>query len=156
MRLNLPTFAVKVKEKEGKQTVFDPARHKYVVLTPEEWVRQHFVHYLITEKGFPKELVANEVAVKLNGTSKRCDTVAYSPFLEPLMIVEYKAPTIDITRAVFDQIARYNMVLRVGYLVVSNGLRHFCCKIQYDTQTYAFLEEIPSYDTLLQNAADKQ
>lgn len=156
MRLNLPTFAVKVKEKEGKQTVFDPARHKYVALTPEEWVRQHFVHYLISEKGFPKELVANEVAVKLNGTSKRCDTVAYNRFLEPLMIVEYKAPTIDITRAVFDQIARYNMVLRVGYLVVSNGLRHFCCKIEYDTQTYAFLEEIPSYDTLLQNVADKQ
>lgn len=149
MLLNLPTFAAKVKEKDGKRTIFDLVRHKYVALTPEEWVRQHFVHYLIAEKGFPKDLLANEVAVKLNGTSKRCDTVAYNRFLEPLMIVEYKAPTIDITRAVFDQIACYNMVLRVRYLIVSNGLRHFCCKIDYATQTYSFLEEIPTYESLI-------
>lgn len=149
MLLNLPTFAAKVKEKDGKRTIFDSVRHKYVALTPEEWVRQHFVHYLMAEKGFPKDLLANEVAVKLNGTSKRCDTIAYNRFLEPLVIVEYKAPTIDITRAVFDQIARYNMVLRVRYLIVSNGLRHFCCQIDYTTQTYSFLEEIPVYESLL-------
>lgn len=151
MLLNLPTFAAKVKEKDGKHTIFDSVRHKYVALTPEEWVRQHFVHYLMAEKGFPKDLLANEVAVKLNGTSKRCDTIAYNRFLEPLVIVEYKAPTIDITRAVFDQIARYNMVLRVRYLIVSNGLRHFCCQIDYTTQTYSFLEEIPAYESLLSN-----
>lgn len=156
LSLNLPTFTVKVTEKDGKRMIFDLTRQKYVALTPEEWVRQHFVNYLVSDKSYPKELLANEVTLKLNGTTKRCDTVVYNRFLEPLMIVEYKAPTIDITRAVFDQIARYNMVLRVGYLVVSNGFRHFCCKIEYDTQTYAFLEEIPSYDTLLQNVADKQ
>lgn len=149
LSLNLPTFTVKVVEKNGKRMIFDPIRQKYVALTPEEWVRQHFVNYLISAKSYPKELLANEVSLKLNGTAKRCDTVAYNRFLEPLMIVEYKAPTINITRAVFDQIVRYNMVLRVEYLTVTNGVSHFCCKINYETQTYSFLENIPEY-TLLQ------
>lgn len=146
--LNLPTFAAKVKEKDGKHTIFDPVRRKYVALTPEEWVRQHFVNYLITHKGYPKELLANEVPLKLNGTSKRCDSVAYNRFLAPLMIVEYKAPTIEITSAVFDQIVRYNMVLHVRYLAVSNGISHFCCKIDYENFTYSFLEGIPEYKEL--------
>lgn len=148
LSLNLPIFSVNVSEKDGKRIIFDPVRRKYVALTPEEWVRQHFVNYLITVKNFPKELLANEVPVKLNGTSKRCDTVVYNRFLAPLVIVEYKAPTIEITRSVFDQIARYNMVLRVKYLIVSNGINHFCCKIDYEAQTYSFLEDIPEYDTL--------
>ena len=148
LSLNLPTFAAKVKEKDGKQTIFDPVRRKYVALTPEEWVRQHFVNYLITHKGYPKELLANEVPLKLNGTSKRCDTVAYNRFLAPLMIVEYKAPTIEITKAVFDQIVRYNMVLRVRYLTVSNGINHFCCKINYENLTYSFLDGLPEYGIL--------
>ena len=105
LALNLPGFAPKVAEKDGKRTIFDPVRRKYVALTPEEWVRQHFVNYLITIKSYPKELLANEVLVKLNGTSKRCDTVAYDRFLTPLVIVEYKAPSIPITGSVFDQIA---------------------------------------------------
>lgn len=146
--LNLPRYAVKVTEKDGKRSILDPVRRKYVALTPEEWVRQHFVNYLITIKQFPKELLANEVSIKLNGTSKRCDTVAYSRDLSPLMIMEYKAPSVEITNTVFDQIVRYNMVLRVKYLTVSNGLRHFCCKIDYETQGYTFLEEIPTYQTL--------
>lgn len=148
LSLNLPTFAVKVAEKNGKRIIFDAVRRKYVALTPEEWVRQHFVNYLITEKRFPKELLANEVSIKLNNTAKRCDTIAYNRFLAPIVIVEYKAPIIDITRAVFDQIARYNIVLRVRYLIVSNGINHFCCKIDYDTQTYSFLEGIPEYTSL--------
>lgn len=146
--LNLPTFAAKVKEKEGKRTIFDEVRRKFVALTPEEWVRQHFVNYLITAKGYPKELLRNEVSVKLNGTAKRCDTVAYNRFLEPLLIVEYKAPTIEITNAVFDQIVRYNIVLRVRYLAVSNGIRHFCCKIDYENLSYTFLDSIPEYKML--------
>lgn len=146
--LNLPRYAAKVTEKDGKHSILDPVRRKYVALTPEEWVRQHFVNYLITIKDFPKELLANEVSIKLNGTSKRCDTVAYSRDLSPLMIMEYKAPSVEITSTVFDQIVRYNMVLRVKYLTVSNGLRHFCCKIDYETQEYTFLEEIPTYQTL--------
>ncbi len=141
LSLNLPTFAAKVKEKDGKHTIFDPVRRKYVALTPEEWVRQHFVNY-------PKELLANEVPLKLNGTSKRCDSVAYNRFLAPLMIVEYKAPSIEITSAVFDQIVRYNMVLHVRYLAVSNGISHFCCKIDYENFTYSFLEGIPEYKEL--------
>ena len=123
-------------------------KRQYVALTPEEWVRQHFVNYLITDKGYPKELLANEVPLKLNGTSKRCDTVAYNRFLAPLMIVEYKAPTIEITKAVFDQIVRYNMVLRVRYLTVSNGINHFCCKIDYENLTYSFLDGLPEYGIL--------
>lgn len=148
LSLNLPSFAAKVKEKDGKPVIFDPVRRKYVALTPEEWVRQHFVNYLVTDKGYPKELLANEVPVKLNGTAKRCDTVAYNRFLAPLMIVEYKAPTIEITSAVFDQIVRYNMVLHVRYLTVSNGISHFCCKIDYENLTYSFLEGIPKYGIL--------
>ena len=148
LSLNLPTFAAKVKEKDGKHTIIDPVRRKYVALTPEEWVRQHYVNYLITHKGYPKELLANEVPLKLNGTSKRCDSVAYNRFLAPLMIVEYKAPTIEITSAVFDQIVRYNMVLHVRYLAVSNGISHFCCKIDYENFTYSFLEGIPEYKEL--------
>lgn len=146
--LNLPGFAPKVIEKEGKRMVFDPLRRKYVALTPEEWVRQHFVNYLVTIKKYPLELLANEVLVKLNGTSKRCDTVVYDRFLSPLMIVEYKASIVNITSAVFDQIVRYNMVLKVKYLTVSNGIDHFCCKIDYDKQTYSFVEEIPAYGLL--------
>ncbi|MCS2893094.1 type I restriction enzyme HsdR N-terminal domain-containing protein [Parabacteroides faecis] len=148
LSLNLPTFAAKVKEKDGKHIIFDPVRRKFVALTPEEWVRQHFVNYLITDKGYPKELLANEVPLKLNGTSKRCDTVAYNRFLTPLMIVEYKAPHIEITSSVFDQIVRYNMVLHVRYLAVSNGISHFCCKIDYKNLTYSFLEGIPEYNVL--------
>ena len=135
-------------EKDGMHTIFDPVRRKYVALTPEEWVRQHFVNYLITHKGYPKELIANEVPLKLNATSKRCDSVAYNRFLAPLMIVEYKAPTIEITSAVFDQIVRYTMVLHVRYLAGSNGISHFCCKIDYENFTYSFLEGIPEYKEL--------
>ncbi len=148
LSLNLPTFEAKVKEKDGKLVIFDPARRKFVALTPEEWVRQHFVNYLIHYKGYPKELLANEVSLKLNGTSKRCDTVLYDRFLTPLMIVEYKSPLVKITRAVFDQITRYNMAMHVRYLVVSNGISHYCCKIDYEKLTYSFLEEIPAYGNL--------
>ncbi|WP_099465298.1 type I restriction enzyme HsdR N-terminal domain-containing protein [Parabacteroides provencensis] len=148
LSLNLPTFAVNIAEKEGKRMILDIVRRKYVALTPEEWVRQHFVNYLFTTKGFPHELLANEVSIKLNNTSKRCDTVVYNRFLIPLMIIEYKAPHIEITKEVFDQIARYNMALKVEYLTVSNGIHHFCCKINYNSQTYTFLEDIPEYTDL--------
>jgi hypothetical protein len=150
--LNLPSFAIKVSGKDGKRYVFDPARNKHVALTPEEWVRQHFVNYLITEKGVPRELLANEVTIKLNGTVKRCDTVVYNRFLNPLMIVEYKAPAVGITGSVFDQIVRYNMSLQVEYMVVSNGLKHFCCRIDYTGQTCIFLPDIPDYSILCRGA----
>ena len=148
LTLNLPSYAPKIVEKEGKQTIFDSVRRKYVALTPEEWVRQHFVNFLIADKGYPKELLANEVFIKLNGTSKRCDTVVYNRFLEPLLIVEYKSPHIPITSSVFDQIARYNRALHVKYLIVSNGMNHYCCQIDYASQAYTFLKEIPTYNEL--------
>ena len=141
--LNLPNFDIKVKKTTDQLLVWDVTRRKYVTLTPEEWVRQQFVHFLVANKGYRQELIANEVSIKLNVTAKICDTVIYNQQLDPLVIIEYKAPTISITPKVFDQIVRYNMVLHVQYLIVSNGIRHFCCQINYETQSYRFLEEIP-------------
>lgn len=148
LALNLPAFEVKIKDEGAKRMIFDVIRRKYVALTPEEWVRQHFVHYLMNQLGYPKELLANEVEVTLNGTSKRCDTVLYDCDLKARMIVEYKAADIPITQKVFNQIMRYNMVLRVDYLVVSNGMEHYCCKMDYITNRYVFLTEIPPYGSL--------
>lgn len=148
-RLNLPSFDTKIVEKDGKPFVLDVIRRQYVALTPEEWVRQHFVHFLINDRGFPKSLMSNEVRLKFNGMSRRCDTVVYDRTLRPRVIVEYKAPTVNITRQVFDQICRYNMVLRVDYLIVSNGLVHYCCKMDYETCGYTFLSEIPHYGQIV-------
>ena len=149
LELNLPPFDKKVMQKEGKPFILDVIRRQYVALTPEEWVRQHFVHFLISEKGYPQSLMANEVQLKLNGMSRRCDTVAYDRTLRPRVIVEYKAPTVNITQQVFDQICRYNMVLQVDYLIVSNGLAHYCCKVDNTTHTYTFLKDIPSYEEVV-------
>lgn len=146
--LNLPRFDAKITVQQGKKVIFDVIRKRYVALTPEEWVRQHFVNFLTTYKNYPSGLIANEVLVRLNGTKKRCDTVLYRRDLSARMIVEYKAPDVEITQAVFDQITRYNMVLKVDYLIVSNGLRHFCCQIDYARQTYTFLPDIPNYEEL--------
>ena len=146
--LNLPPFEYKVKKQNGQIWIFDIIRKRYVVLTPEEWVRQHFVHFLMAHKGYPQALMANEVQVQLNGTKKRCDTVLYRRDLTARMIVEYKAPEIEITQKVFDQITRYNMVLKVDYLIVSNGLQHYCCRIDYEHNSYTFLQDIPEYQNL--------
>lgn len=148
LSLNLPVFEAKVTRKEGKTVIFDVLRRRYVALTPEEWVRQHFVHFLLNHKGYPQALMANEVQLQLNGTKKRCDTVLYRRNLTAQMIVEYKAPNIEITQAVFDQITRYNMVLKVDYLVVSNGIQHYCCRINYENSSYTFLPDIPDYQAL--------
>lgn len=148
--LNLPPNSeMMLREAPGDQrSVFDPLRGKWLVLTPEEWVRQHFVHFLQSVLGYPRELIANEAGLKLNGTSRRCDTVVFDRHLRPLAIVEYKAPTVNITQKVFDQIARYNMVLQAPCLIVSNGLRHFCCRFDFDARSYTFLREIPDYESL--------
>jgi predicted type IV restriction endonuclease len=146
--LNLPVYEVKLRTTGSRTSLFDPIRRRYVALTPEEWVRQHFVNYLCSYKGYPLSLMANEVQIQLHNTRKRCDTVVYRRDLSPLMIVEYKAPEVEITQAVFDQIMRYNMVLKVDYLVVSNGLQHYCCRMDYDKQSYTFLPDIPDYTDL--------
>lgn len=148
LSLNLPSFEAKIRTTNGKKSIFDVIRRRYIALTPEEWVRQHFVHFLINHKQFPSALLANEVAINLNGTKKRCDTVLYRKDLTARVIVEYKAPQIEITQEVFDQITRYNMALKVDYLIVSNGINHYCCKIDYSTLTYRFLQDIPNYTEL--------
>lgn len=146
--LNLPRTELRIVRKGGRLVVFDVLRHRFVALTPEEWVRQHFVRFLQQHRHFPAGAIANEVAVELNGMRKRCDTLVYGLHAEPLMIVEYKAPSVGITQAVFDQICRYNMQLRVRWLVVSNGLQHYCCRIDYDSMTYTFLPDVPCYEDL--------
>ena len=148
-QLNLPPFQANVKKQDGSIKIFDVLRRKFVTLTPEEWVRQHFVHYLIEHKGYSQTLMANEVALTLNGMTRRCDTVLYAQKgLRPRMIIEYKRPDVEITQRTFDQICRYNMVLQVQYLIVSNGLRHYCCRLDYEKNGYVFLEDIPAYDAL--------
>lgn len=149
-QLNLPPTRLQLKCcADGIMRVHDRLRRKFVALTPEEWVRQHFVAHLIDNLGYPQALLANEVAITLNGTSRRCDTVLYSPQgLRPMAIVEYKATDVAITQKVFDQITRYNTVLQVPWLFVSNGLRHFCCHIDYTTNTLRFLKDLPPYTAL--------
>ncbi|MDR0835726.1 MAG: type I restriction enzyme HsdR N-terminal domain-containing protein [Tannerella sp.] len=149
LQLNLPHYYAKIIEKGNKSYIYDPLRRKDVALTPEEWVRQHFVHFLITDRLFPKELIANEVTINMNGTSKRCDTVVYNHLLEPVVIVEYKEPEVKITEQVFEQIARYNSVLKVQYLIVSNGFTHYCCFMDYKNSRCDFLKEIPTYSEII-------
>ncbi|MDR2469068.1 MAG: type I restriction enzyme HsdR N-terminal domain-containing protein [Tannerella sp.] len=146
--LNLPAYHPDVSQRGEKFFIFDLLRRKQVTLTPEEWVRQHFVHYLITEKMYPKERLANEVSIMLEQLSKRCDTVVYDRYLSPIAIAEYKAPSVPITRKVFEQIVRYNFSLRVRHLIVSNGMAHYCCRIDYEKADYVFLKEIPTYEIL--------
>lgn len=146
--LNLPPADLALRSGPKGVEVHDMLRGKWVVLTPEEWVRQHFVHYLAEHLGFPASLMANEVGITLNSTSRRCDTVVYTSALEPLMIVEYKAPSVRIGREVFEQIVRYNIVLKVPYLVVSNGMSHYCMKVNADTRRCEMLTELPAYEYL--------
>ena len=143
--LNLPPFDPKISEQSGKTVIWDPVRKFWTALTPEEQVRQAFVSYLINYKGYPASHIANEQAITLSGMSRRCDSVIYDKAGTPKVIVEYKRPTVAITQKVFDQIARYNLVLHVDYLIVSNGLKHYCVKMEYPTGKYVFLQDIPDY-----------
>ena len=146
--LNLPEYEFRLEEKDGKTRIFDRFRKTMVTLTPEEWVRQHFLLFLAREKGYPASLITVEASVKVSRRTKRTDIVAYSRQLVPLLIVECKAPDVKITGQVFDQIVRYNMTLQVNYLVVTNGLDHYCCKLDYLNSSYSFLPDIPEYKDL--------
>ncbi len=147
-RLNLPPAELHLSRCGKIVKVFDQLRKKYVVLTPEEYVRQNFVAWLIKYLHYPESLLANEIGINLNGTKKRCDTVVFNPNGSPLIIVEYKAPDIVITQNVFDQIMRYNMCLHARYLIVSNGMKHYCCVINYENGAYNFIPNIPDYTEL--------
>ena len=146
--MNLPRYEISVKRNGERLTIFDILRRRHVALTPEEWVRQHFVHFLVEHKGYPKGLLANEVELSVGEKNLRCDSILYDPSLKPRMIVEYKAPSVVVTQKVFQQIATYNLLLHVDYLVVSNGLTHYCVKMDYDNQKYLFLDDIPDYKNL--------
>ncbi|MBP6174786.1 MAG: type I restriction enzyme HsdR N-terminal domain-containing protein [Fermentimonas sp.] len=146
--LNLPTYEAKIRKNSNGLEIFDPLRRKYIALTPEEWVRQHFINYLINYKNYPASLMANEAGIKLNSLTRRCDTVVYNNQLVPLMIIEYKESKVQITQNVFDQVVRYNTVLKVPYIVVSNGISHYCCRMNYEDQSFEYLTDIPEYQSL--------
>ncbi len=148
LQLNLPAFSFKIKDEKDKQVIFDKIRKRYVSLTPEEWVRQNFIEFLITKKNYPQSFIANEVSIIYNGLKKRCDSLVYNKTGKISLIIEYKAPHINITQETFDQIAVYNMKLKVNFLIVSNGLEHFCCRIDYKNMRYDFLKEIPTYEEI--------
>lgn len=144
-RLNLPVYSFKIKSEKGRKFIFDESRRKYVQITPEEWVRQNFIRYLVAEKKVPLSLVSAEHPLKVHEVHKRCDIIVFGREGNPLMIVECKAPSVKVTRGTFEQIARYNTHLKVPHLVVTNGLNHYCCRIDHEKGTYTFLESIPPY-----------
>ena len=148
LRLNLPPYDVRLGGTKERPTIFDILRRRYVALTPEEWVRQHFVHFLTEHMDYPPTLLANEKKLQMGDKVLRADTVVYDTQLKPRMIIEYKAPTISLTQRVLEQASAYNLLLHVDYLVVSNGLKHYCCRMDYEHHSYEFLEEIPLYKEL--------
>ena len=144
-RLNFPTYSFRFKNSENQASIFDVIRKKFVVLQPEEWVRQHFVQLLIQEKNYPISLIAIEKQLIINNLKKRTDIVIFASDGNPNIIVECKAPHIPITQDTFDQIARYNLKLDANYLIVTNGLQHFFCMLDKENETYVFLRDIPEY-----------
>ena len=143
--LQLPPYPFKITEDNGKLTLFDVIRKKHILLTPEEWVRQHFVQYLINQKGYPKSLIKLEGGLKLHGKARRTDIVVFNNDGERILLIECKAPSVNIDQKVFDQVARYNMVHKVALLAVSNGLQHYYCRINFESRDYIFIEDLPSY-----------
>jgi len=144
-KLNLPEYAFRTKTENDKNWIFDSIRKKFVVLTPEEWVRQNFIQYLIQERNYPQNLMAVEKQIKVNQQQRRFDLLIYQRNGNPHLIAEFKAPNVKITQNAFDQVVRYNMALRVERVVVSNGMQHFACQIDYEKNSYSFLKEIPTF-----------
>jgi len=144
-KLNLPEYDFRIRTEEGKHTIFDVIRKKYVALTPEEWVRQNFIQFLKMEKKYPESLMSVEKQIMVNGMQRRFDLLIYLRNGQPHLIAEFKAPNVKITQETFDQVVRYNMALRVEKVVVSNGMQHFACEIDYSDNSYTFLREIPEF-----------
>ncbi|RIV41896.1 type I restriction enzyme HsdR N-terminal domain-containing protein [Flagellimonas pelagia] len=143
--LNFPKYSFRIKNSQNRQYIFDGIRKKFVVLQPEEWVRQHLLHFLIFTKNFPKSLVNVEKQLKVNSLKKRYDVVVFNPDGSIFLLVECKAPEIKIDQSTFDQIARYNYQLKANYLLVTNGLEHYCCEMDHEHEKYRFLEDIPDF-----------
>ena len=146
--LNLPNHPFKITQRDDVYFIFDEIRKKHLVLTPEEWVRQHFIRYLLKEKNFPSALLQIEGGLSLNQTRKRSDILVYDSLGEKIMVIECKAPSVAITQATFDQAARYNSVYKARWLVVTNGLNHYYAKIDHTNGKFLFVEELPDYKEL--------
>src|SRR5690606_6061630 len=146
--LNLPEYPFRITLKDSQHFIFDEVRKKHLVLTPEEWVRQHFIQYLVVVKKFPKSLIQIEGGLSLNQLQKRTDIVIFDKLGQRIMVIECKAPTVKITQSVFDQAARYNSVHKTKWLVVTNGLRHSYAIIDHLEKQFAFIEELPEYSLL--------
>lgn len=144
-KLNFPSFNFRFKNSEKKVAIFDEIRKKFILLTPEEWVRQHVIHYFLEEKKYPISLINVEKLLKINGLSKRYDVVVYNSDGSILILVECKAPEIKINQSTFDQIAIYNMTLKSNYLMLTNGYNHYFCKMDFENKKYTFMSELPSY-----------
>ena len=149
-KLNLPEYSFRIKTTEGKTYLFDALRKKFVRLTPEEWVRQNFVQFLIVEKKYSVSLITVEAGLRVNNYPQRADLVVFDRSGNPVLVAEFKAPEVKICQQAFDQIVRYNMQLKVKYLIVSNGLDHFCCQINYPDNSYVYLAEIPDFTLVLE------
>ena len=148
-KLNLPEYPLRIRtKKDGKQEIHDPVRRRFVRLTPEEWVRQHFINFLVHHHGFPASLIHVEASLRYNRLSKRSDIVIYGKHGKPMMAVECKAPSVEITRNVFEQLAMYNFTLKVPYLVLTNGIQNYICRMEPEKQGYTFLEDFPAYNEL--------
>ena len=145
--LNLPPYPFKITDDEGVLTIFDEIRKKNIIITPEEWVRQHFVQYLIQQKKYPKTLIKLEGGHKLYGKAKRSDIIVFNPDGQKMLMVECKAPSVKIDHKVFEQIARYNMVHKIALLAVTNGVEHYYCTIDFEKGSYLFIEDLPSYSS---------
>jgi type I site-specific restriction endonuclease len=145
LALNFPSYPFKIKRDDNVAYIFDEIRKKFLVLTPEEWVRQHVVQYIIREKGYPKSLIKLEGGVKLHSLQKRTDIMVYNTRGEKILLVECKAPSVKITQKAFDQIARYNIIHKVPLLFVSNGLEHYTCRVNIQERNYQFVENLPHF-----------
>lgn len=147
-KLNLPDYKFTFQEDSKKTKIFDDIRKKFLVLTPEEWVRQNIIRFLVEERNFPKSLIAIEKGLTLNGLQKRTDVLVYSKKGTPIFMIECKAPEIKIDQKVFDQIGRYNINFKLPYLLVTNGLEHYCAQIDFKKRSFSFLNGIPNYEEL--------
>lgn len=148
-KLNLPLYNFRItRDKDNKVMIFDPLRKKDIPLTPEEWVRQNILKFLIDDRGFPNSLISVEAGLKINHFLRRYDALVYSRDKQPLMLIECKAPGIQVNQDTFDQITIYNQNFKALYLLVTNGLKHYCCKLDVNNKKYVFLENVPTYDQL--------
>lgn len=144
-KLNFPAYTFRFKNSENKIAIFDVIRKKFIILTPEEWVRQHTVQFLLEEKKYPKSYINVEKLIKVNNTSKRYDIAVFKPNGELFLLIECKAPEVAISQDTFDQIARYNLKMKAKYLMVTNGLNHYFCQMDFENEKYVFLKQLPNF-----------